>query len=260
MGRCYGTTSEGGITGQDWPFGGGTVFKINTDGSGYTLLYTFLGSDVGDGRSPSSGLVRGRDGVLYGTTHNGGTYQPPDILGNRGTVFKLDVDGSGYSVLYNFGSIKGDGMGAVGLVEGSDGVLYGTTQYGVSETNQAVTTYGTVFKLNRDGSGYGVLYHFGSSVGDGLQPFAGVVEGSDGVLYGTACYGGVSNNGTVFKLNKDGSGYTVTAQIRQHSQRWRGAVDPVGGRRRRRPLWDDLLWRRKRLRHGVQVEQGRERL
>jgi uncharacterized repeat protein (TIGR03803 family) len=179
-GALYGTTSEGGITGQDFPFGGGTVFKINTDGSGYTLLYTFLGSDVGDGRNPYGGLVRGRDGVLYGTTDGGGTYQPPDILGNRGTVFKLDVDGSGYSVLYNFGSIKGDGMGAVGLVEGSDEVLYGTTQYGVSETNQAVTTYGTVFKLNRDGTGYGVLYHFGSSVGDGLQPFAGVVKAATG--------------------------------------------------------------------------------
>ena len=215
-GALYGTTSAGGITGQYWSGGGGTVFKINTDGSGYTLLYTFLGSDVGDGWSPLSGLVRGRDGVLYGTTYKGGTYQFSDIPGNRGTVFKLDVDGSGYSVLYNFGSIKGDGMGAVGLVEGSDGVLYGTTQLGVSQTNQAVLTPGTVFKLNRDGSGYSVLYHFGSSgssVGDGLQPFSGVVEGSDGVLYGTANYRGYgtseSDKDTVFKLNKDGSGYTV---------------------------------------------------
>lgn len=208
-GALYGTTSAGGITDQNFPSGGGTAFKINTNGSGYALLHTFLGSDVGDGRNPYNGLVRGRDGVLYGTTHSGGANQLPGTWANRGTVFKLDVDGSGYSVLYNFGSIAGDGMGANGLVEASDGVLYGTTQYGVSETNQAVMTYGTVFKLNRDGSGYGVLYHFGSSVGDGLQPLAGVVEGTDGVLYGTASYGGVSNNGTVFKLNKDGSGYTV---------------------------------------------------
>jgi uncharacterized repeat protein (TIGR03803 family) len=200
-GALYGTTSAGGITDQNFPSGGGTVFEINTDGSGYTLLYSFLGSDVGDGWNPQDGLVRGRDGVLYGTTYRGGAYQLPD----RGTVFKLDVDGSGYSVLYNFGSITSDGMYALGLVEGSDGVLYGTTQWGGTETNQSISTFGTVFKLNRDGSGYRVLYNFGSSVDDGLQPRAGVVEGSDGFLYGTTG----SGNGTVFKLNRDGSGYAV---------------------------------------------------
>src|SRR5260221_362950 len=166
----------------------------------YQTLKSF-GSIPDDGASPFSALVEGTDGALYGTTSRGGSGTPP--LFGRGMVFRLDEDGSGYSVLYNFGSSAPDGSyPAATLVEGTDGVLYGTTYYGgASETNQFVNGLGTVFKLNKDGSGYSVVYSFGSSVGDGFSPQAGLLEGSDGALYGTA--------GPVFKLNKDGSAYTV---------------------------------------------------
>ena len=121
----------------------------------------------------------------------------------NGTVFKLNKDGSGYAVLYNFGSQGNDGYLPDAVIEGSDGALYGTTQ------SDGWTGNGTVFKLNKDGSGYAVLYNFGSQGNDGAYPCAGVVEGSDGALYGTTQWGGRTGNGTVFKLNKDGSGYAV---------------------------------------------------
>jgi len=187
-GALYGTTFQGGTNNA------GTVFKLNRDGSGASVLHTF-GTAGGDGRSPMA-LVEGLDMRLYGTTSIGGS-------NNVGTVFKLSMDGSGYTVLHHFRSIAGDGVNPqAGLVAGSDGALYGTTFFG--GTNDA----GTIFRLNADGSNYGVLHHFGATAGGGQNPDAGLIEGSDKALYGTTFYG-TDSQGTVFSLNKNGSGFRV---------------------------------------------------
>jgi uncharacterized repeat protein (TIGR03803 family) len=89
------------------------------------------------------------------------------------------------------------------LLEGSDGVLYGTTSTGGS--NDA----GTIFKLKKDGTGYIVLHEFTGSAEDGKTPRGGFVEGHDGALYGTTESGGANDDGTAFRLNKDGSGYEL---------------------------------------------------
>jgi uncharacterized repeat protein (TIGR03803 family) len=70
---------------------------------------------------------------------------------------------------------------------------------------------GTVFRLNKDGSGYAVLHGFRSSTNryDGYYPRCGLLEGSDGALYGTTEWGGSDDDGVVFKLSKDGSNYRV---------------------------------------------------
>jgi uncharacterized repeat protein (TIGR03803 family) len=127
-------------------------------------------------------------------------------------VFKLNKDGNGYSVLHHFtGYMDGeDGSNPQGVVEGSDGALYGTTQSGGPPGDIFHPTgSGTVFKLNKNGSGYTVLHRFPGMAGDGAEPWAGLVEGRDGALYGTTLGGGTNNLGTVFKLKKDGSGYAV---------------------------------------------------
>src|SRR5205085_936033 len=135
------------------------------------------------------------DGALYGTTQSGGS-------NGLGTVFKLNKDGSGYMVLHGFPSNDADGWYPVGaLVQEDDGALYGTTERGGTEDA------GTLFKLNTDGSGYSIIYDFGSTADDGLHP-QGLATGSDGALYGTTYSGGSSNLGTVFRLNKDGTGYS----------------------------------------------------
>ncbi|MCI0540207.1 MAG: hypothetical protein L0Z50_33800 [Verrucomicrobiales bacterium] len=185
----------------------GTVFKLNKDGTGHTDLHTFTGPP-GDGSLPTGPLVQGSGGMLYGTTLSGGS-------SGVGTVFKLHQDGSGYSIVLSFSASLGDGWEPVGLVQGSDGTLYGTMRLGGLTNANIANGLGTIFKLNKDGIGYAVLRRFTGASGDGIGPTAVLVEGSDGVLYGTTAYGGIANasdpngRGTVFKLNKDGSGYTV---------------------------------------------------
>src|SRR5262249_47649354 len=154
------------------------VFRIEKDGSGYSVLHIFSFGAGNDGSDPRQ-LIEGSDRALYGTTGSGGT-------ADNGTVFKLNKDGSGYTLLHSFTGTVGDGSNpCAGLLEGSDGALYGTTAEGGSSLS-----YGTVFKLNKDGSGYRVLHRFVSGLGDGRNPRAALVEGSDGTMYGTTPGGG----------------------------------------------------------------------
>lgn len=77
-------------------------------------------------------------------------------------------------------------------------MLYGTTRLGGSNN------LGTVFRLDLAGGAYQVLRGFTGTLGDGSQPQAALAQGSNGVLYGTTSAGGVSNQGTVFRMNPDG--------------------------------------------------------
>jgi uncharacterized repeat protein (TIGR03803 family) len=152
--------------------------------------------------------VLGPDGALYGVTST------INIV-TGGLVYRLAVDGSKIETLYQMK--VDDGYSPFGgLLLATDGRLYGTTNLGAA--NQAGTT-GTVFRLAPDGTGFTVLHRFEStitanSIGgpvnkDGANPEAELVEGSDGYLYGVARAGGPNGNGTVFKLGKDGTGFTV---------------------------------------------------
>jgi uncharacterized repeat protein (TIGR03803 family) len=115
-----------------------------------------------------------------------------------GTVFQISTSGS-YTSLYSFGSFPNDGYQPfAGLVQGSDSNFYGTTYYG------GANRLGTVFRINTNGS-YTSVYSFGSFPNDGSNPEAGLVQGSDGKLYGTAYYGGANGSGTVFRISTSGS-------------------------------------------------------
>jgi uncharacterized repeat protein (TIGR03803 family) len=195
-GALYGTTQWSGA-------GSGTVFRLNKDGSGYEILHRFADQLAIDGQYPIAPLVEDSAESLYGTTPAGGT-------SNHGTIFSIHPDGSHYQLLYSFEIPNGGSKAA--LVSASDGALYGTSLYG-GNTNQGgfmdpTSGVGTIFKLNKDGSGYTVLYSFGASTNDARFPLA-LIEAGDGELYGTASGGGHFTNGAVFKLNKDGCGYSV---------------------------------------------------
>src|SRR5213075_2967637 len=89
------------------------------------------------------------------------------------------------------------------LLAATDGYLYGTTLKG------GAYEFGAIFKVRLNGSDYRLLHSFGFAANDGINPYEGLSEGSDGVLYGATRYGGGADAGTIFNLNKDGSGYNV---------------------------------------------------
>jgi len=203
-GYFYGTTYHGGTNGYaNYGSGYGTVFKITTNGA-LTTLYSF-GSvqDTNgyplDGANPQAALVQGSDGNFYGTTAGwnglGGPHYP-------GTVFKISTNGA-LTSLYSFTGTN-DGAGPNGLVPGSDGNFYGTTDHGGTNGN------GTVFKITTNGA-LTSLYSFGSvqdnngDLLDGANPQAGLVQGSDGNFYGTTYHGGTNGNGTVFRITTNGT-------------------------------------------------------
>jgi uncharacterized repeat protein (TIGR03803 family) len=187
--NLYATTSQGG------PSGGGTVFKLGLDGT-LSMLHAFLGGDDGD--QPVANLLQGSNGNLYGTTFLGGASR-------TGTVFALAPDGSGFSTLHTFLGDSGGAYPLGGLLEGSDGNLYGTTNWGGFCPDYSC---GTVFKLAPDGT-LTTLHYFSRS--DGALPRGGLLQRSDGNLYGTTSYGGASDEGTVFKLAPDGTLTTLHA-------------------------------------------------
>ncbi len=191
-GALYGTTGEGGVSNK------GTIFRLNRDGSDYRVLRSFTGAG-GDGAQAFAGLTKGSDGLLYGTTRYGGA-------ADKGTVFRLDPDGSNYRVLHSFSGTHAGGAGPTArVVEGPDGRLYGTT-YGAT-IEGGTTNQGTVFALNRDGTGHVALRRFTGQDDEGANPYAELMVGQDGRLYGSTANGGLAKKGTLFVLRPDGGGY-----------------------------------------------------
>jgi len=182
----YGMTGEGGA------YGGGNIFKIKADGTGYIDLYDFyMGEGSTDGYYPYASLYF--DGAyLYGMTNQGGT-------DNLGTIFRIKTDGTGYAVLLSFsGAANGSYPGGSLISDGT--FLYGTTSSG------GVSDLGTLFKIKTDGTNYTKLYDFSGI--DGSYPEADLYF--DGTfLYGMATEGGANgNDGTLFKIKPDGSSFT----------------------------------------------------
>jgi len=208
-GRLYGV-AEGGLNGN------GTIFSLNTNGTGFTVLHTFAASVFsGQGTMNTDGeyphrLCQGNDGWLYGTTRTGGTNAV-------GVIFRLNTNGSNFTILRQFNGattndlIAGYGPPPGGLIQGTDGMLYGVTQ--MSDHPGGA---GTVFRMNTDGGGFSYLYSFDGSGTNGGSPTCRLLQGHDGRLYGTASGGGVNTNagvtvggGVVFAINTNGTGFSI---------------------------------------------------
>ena len=190
-GNFYGTTEEGGGS-----CGCGTVFKV-TPGGVLTDLYNF---DIVHGAAPVGSLVQATDGNLYGTTTSGGTSTACMGFG-CGTVFKI-TPGGALTTVYSFSGP--DGSNPSWLMQASDGNFYGTTAEGASQTCKAGC--GTVFQLTPGGT-LTTLHTFNGADGDGP---VGLLQASDGNLYGTTGLGGAGPScaggcGTVFKLSLGGA-------------------------------------------------------
>jgi hypothetical protein len=172
----------------------GLVIPVAHASVHFQILHNFTDMPD-DGRYPD-GLIRASDGWLYGTTSDGGSYT--DVLGvaREGTVFKVKENGSGYTILHSFSGYPEPHWPIAGVIEASDGFLYGAA----SASGSYIYGFkpGGIYKLNKDGSGFEIVYRFTEVGNDG--GFGRLVEGDDGTLYGTRSSG-------VFKVKKDGTGF-----------------------------------------------------
>ncbi len=195
-GNFYGTTSSGGAHGL------GTVFRLTPDG----LVTTVASFDGDNGAFPSGGLIQASDGHLYGTAEEGGE------IGD-GTVYRVTLDGT-ITRLLSFDAFENVGVPIGGVIEGRDGNLYGTTWFGRD------FALGGVYRLSLGGSlEVLALFPFDEEIfaSEGIAVYpsgsfpSGVIEGPDGLLYGTTETGGELDSGTVFRIEADNSVTTIAS-------------------------------------------------
>ena len=178
----YGTTTAGGKSSA------GTMFQFAVTTGSFTTLHSFVAGT--EGAKPGGALVQGTGGNFYGTTETDGT-------GGYGTVYNLNTDGA-FFVMHSFAGGANGSNPQGGLVQASDGNFYGTTE------KDGTSGYGTVFEITPSGA-FATLHAFkGGS--DGANPYGGMIQGTDGTLYGTTEADGADNHGTIFQLPVPHSG------------------------------------------------------
>ena len=158
------------------------------------ILHSFAGGP-NDGQNPEGTLTHSGS-TFYGMTPNGGA-------SGDGTVFKIGAAGNGFGLLHSFAGGLNDGDIPNGSLIQFGSTLYGMTQFGGSTVQS-----GTVFKINAAGSGFGLIHSFVGSLADGGLPL-GTLAQSGPTQYGMTSQGGGGNLGTVFRVNADGTGFSL---------------------------------------------------
>jgi len=184
-GNLYGTTLYGGKVNN------GTLFRI-TPGGEVTTFHSFEYSV--DGVNPS-GLVAGSDGNLYGITPQGGAF-------GYGTIFQAKRDGT-VTTLYHFPGGADDGNPSA-LIQASDGNFYGTTTF--FSNNGFLNNYGSIFKFTLAGT-LTTLHTFNGADGSYAN---GLVQATDGNLYGITSTGGIDDLGTVYRFSTGLAPFVIT--------------------------------------------------
>lgn len=184
-GNFYGTGSGG-------TFGFGQVFRMTPSGE-ITTIYSFCSqAHCADGNNPGP-LTFASDGNLYGATVGG------NVGKDNGSLFRMTLDGK-ITTLYHFCPARGcyDGLVPAGLMQASDGNIYGVAQYG------GKGNYGTIFRFSLTGQ-FTLLHTFceKTSCTDGLLPKFVMIQAADGNFYGTAS-GGPNSAGVFYRLTTDG--------------------------------------------------------
>jgi uncharacterized repeat protein (TIGR03803 family) len=203
-GKLYGTTNQGGLV-QGF-YNQGTIFSITSSGA-FSTVHLFDGVHVLDGRNPYAGLTQGRDGAFYGTTTLGGT-------DGAGTVFRFSKSG-GVTVLHSFvhnvnpPSYPEGALPTAPLIQASDGRFYGAATTGGTKAN--VNNGGTLFRITPKGV-FTKLWDFNPNGNyDGWYPQGGLIQATDGNLYGTTANAGTGDClsgylcGSVYQLTSAGA-------------------------------------------------------
>jgi len=219
-GNFYGTTVSGG--GSDCGgFGCGTVFKLTPAGK-LTELYNCNGGIAGF--YPFAPLIEASDGNFYGAVQLGGPK-------GWGTVFKITSSGE-LTLLHSFTGGADGSMPMSGLVQATDGNLYGTAQQGGSAAR------GVLFRITPKGK-FSVLHNFDGTTS--AYPMVTLIQHTNGKLYGDTFGGGPTNRGTSFSFDLGvGPFISLVSTFRQrravHRHSWTGIHWDNGGFLQRRAL------------------------
>ncbi len=200
-GNLYGVSASGGT-------GYGTIYRLTLAGK-VSILHSFAGGIDGD--APEYSPVEGPDGNFYGVTADGGAYGNGGIqYSGYGSIYRMTPAGT-LTTIYSFMG-GADGISPeCQLTIGSDGSLYGTTQYGGvfgAGTVFKVTTSGTLTTLHAFGL-YGTSNNGVFTDGDGENPVQGLILASDGNFYGITTRGGANGNGTIYRITPSGAFTTL---------------------------------------------------
>lgn len=185
-GNFYGVSQAGGASGF------GTVFKMTAAGA-ITTLVNFSGTAGIRPGAEALGPLAVSGSLLYGVTRGGGS-------GGFGTIFEVSTTGA-WRLLGEFTGTSGVRPGvnpAGGLLMNTDGLLYGTTEFG--GTNGFGVAFSTTTAVT---PAFTTLRHFADA--SGSQPTGTLVRGSDGLLYGSTANGGANGLGTLFKITTGGT-------------------------------------------------------
>jgi uncharacterized repeat protein (TIGR03803 family) len=195
-GNLYGTTA--GSSASD-----GTVYKYSPSSGALTTILS-LETDGTQGQYFGSALLQTTDRTLYGATEKGGA-------SGCGAIVHLTTSGNLLNV-YSFTCGSGGSRPISALIQASDGNLYGTTSEGGNTTSNRDCAFGcgTIFRLS-DGA-ISTLYAFSGEPTDGGLPIAGLVEGTDGQMYGSTHEGAptTSERSTVFRRAANTSCFTTS--------------------------------------------------
>lgn len=178
-GMLYGLTFSGGANNF------GTLFQYNPANNTLTKKFDF---DFLQGAYPMGTLIEASDGMLYGTALQGGT----DVYG---VLFQYNIATNTYTKKRDF-SLSSGALCYSGLIQASDGMLYGMTYANASGA-------GSIFQYNPTTNTYTVKYNFYSVNGNGNHPYGLLTQGLDGKLYGLTYDAGANGYGTIFQYNPE---------------------------------------------------------
>ncbi|MBS1635348.1 MAG: T9SS type A sorting domain-containing protein [Bacteroidetes bacterium] len=173
----YGMTSQGGANNK------GVIFQYNLLTSVCTKKFDF---DSIRGSYPLGSLMKAGDGMLYGMSSGGGTY-------NLGVLFQFDPISAGCAKKFEF-SGPADGSTPLGfLLQASDGKLYGMTNHG------GLYDKGVLFQFDYNNNAFTKKLDFDSI--HGSYPFGSLLQAGNQMLYGMTRLGGAYDSGVLFQFD-----------------------------------------------------------
>lgn len=179
------------VTPQGGAYSGGTIIRMNPDGSGFNTEFNYQCS-ITAGCMPMGNLMQASNGQLYGTCFLGGQYASC-------TVDRYDPITGTYYDIYDFDIINGD-YPRSGLVEANNGKLYGTASSG------GVSYLGVLYSIDLATSAYTVEFSFSGP--NGTAPWSCPIL-KNGILYGLTTSGGTFSDGVLYSFNTANSTYTA---------------------------------------------------